>query len=69
MPSFKEAREMLLLSLENGWITEDEFVMLYEANTSKNLPFPHGDYSRFNLEDMNEAEFLREFRVQKSDIP
>ncbi|XP_031570409.1 uncharacterized protein LOC116304769 [Actinia tenebrosa] len=60
---------MLLLSLQNGWISEEEFLILYEANTSKNLPFPHGNYSRFELENIDEAECLREFRVRKSDVP
>lgn len=61
---------MLMISFQNNWITEDEFVLLvYQANCSKNLIFPHADYDRFNLQDMDETECLREFRVRKLDVP
>jgi hypothetical protein len=69
MASFQKARDMLRLSLKNNWISEEEVLVLNEENTSKNLPFPHGDYSRFKLQDIDEAECLREFRVRKSDVP
>lgn len=68
MCSFKDARNILLLSFQNKYITEDEFLLLYQAYSSKNPVFPHSEYSRFNLEDMDEAECLREFRVRKLDI-
>ena len=69
MPSLKEVRELLLLCFNDGLISEDEFLSLYEANLSKNPCFPHGNYSRFALEDVDEEECLREFRVRKGDIP
>ena len=59
---------MLLLSLNNGVITEEEFLLLNEVNCSKNLIFPHAQYSRFNLENLDETECLREFRVRKLDV-
>jgi hypothetical protein len=69
MGSFKENRKMLMLSFQNNWITEDDFVSLYQANCSKNLIFPHADYDRFNFQDMDETDCLREFRVRKLDVP
>ena len=60
---------MLLLSLHHSFITEDEFMLLYDASISKNPTFPHKDYDRFNLDDMDETECYREFRVRKLDIP
>ena len=69
MCSLKEARKMLLLSLHHSFITEDEFVFLYDASISKNPTFSHKDYDPFNLDDINETECYREFRVRKLDIP
>ena len=68
MSSFEEVREMLLICLDDGLISEEEFLLLY-VNSSKNPTFPHGNYSRFVLDDMDEAECLREFRVKKPEIP
>ena len=61
-------RKMLMTSFENKLITEDEFLVLYQANCSKNLIFPHGDYNRFNLEQMDETECFSEFRLHKLDV-
>ena len=69
MSSLKQAREMLLLALTHHFISEEEFLLLYDASFSKNPPFPHGDYDRFDLEAMDETECLHEFRVRKIDIP
>ena len=60
---------MVLLSLHHSFITEDEFVLLYDASISRNPNFSHKDYDRFNLDDMEETECYREFRVRKLDIP
>lgn len=69
MPSSQEIRNMLLLSFNNKFITMDEFVLLYDANSSKNLIFPHKKYSRFNLDEMDETECINELRFCKMDIP
>lgn len=68
MASRRQIEEILILSLENNFITEQEFGVLYEANHSKNPIFPHGDYDRFDLDHLDEAEVFAEFRVQKWDI-
>lgn len=69
MASFREARLMLLDSYDDGLIDEEEFVMLYDLNTSKNLVFPYENYERFELTDMDEADCKTEFRFEKSDLP
>ena len=68
MASRRNIEEMLLVSFLHGFITEEEFGVLYEANLSKNPPFPHGDYDRFSLENLDETEIYAEFRVRKMDI-
>ena len=68
MSSFKDTRDMLLLSLQNNLISDEEFLLLYNVNISKNEIFPLAKYDRFDLEDLDEAESLREFRVRKLDL-
>ena len=49
MTSFKDARNLLLESYNDGIIDDDEFILLYEGNFSKNPEFPYEDYERFDL--------------------
>ena len=69
MASFKEIRELLLLSFENETINDDEFLLLSEQFKSKNPDFPYENYLGFELDDMDESECLVEFRFQKRYIP
>ena len=69
MASFREMRNLLLESFDDGDISEDEFVLLYDANTSKNPDFPYDCYGKFDLDEMDDSECLAEFRFHKSDIP
>lgn len=62
-------RNLLLESFDDGDISEDEFVLLYDANTSKNPDFPYDCYGKFDLDEMDDSECLAEFRFHKSDIP
>ena len=41
MASFREIRSILLQSFDDGDISEDEFLLLYDVNTSKNPDFPY----------------------------
>ena len=66
MAALREVREMLLYSLCDNIIDEIEF--LYELNTSRNPDFPYWQYGIFNLDQLNEAECLAEFRFYKNDI-
>ena len=61
MASFKEIRELLLLSLENSTISDEEFLLLSEQFKSKNPDFPYENYLGFELDDMDESECLTEF--------
>ena len=69
MASFREMRNLLLESFDDGDISEDEFVLLYDANTSKNPDFSYDCYGKFDLDEMDDSECLAEFRFHKSDIP
>ena len=62
MASFKEIRSILLQIFDDGDISEAEFLLLYDVNTSKNPDFPYERYGKF---DLNEFKF----RFRKSDLP
>lgn len=68
MASFKEVRLLLLDSYLDGEIDEDEFVLLYDMNRSKNPEFPHESYERFDLDSMDPSECKAEFRFEKYDL-
>ena len=69
MASFREFRSILLQSFDEGDILEDEFLLLYDVNTSKNSDFPYESYGKFDLNDVDDSECLSEFRFRKSDLP
>ena len=50
MASFKETRGALLLSHVSGFITDVEFLLLYEEKMSDNLDFPYDEYPSFNFQ-------------------
>ena len=51
-----------------GWLDDIDFLVLTELNTSENLDFPYDCYNQFNLDDIEEAECIAEFRFQKRHI-
>ena len=69
MISFKDARNLLLESYNDGIIDDNEFILLYEGNFSKNPEFPYEDYERFDLDAMDDTECKAEFRFTKNEIP
>ena len=69
MTSFESVCDLLLTGFEEGFVDEDEFLMLNVLNQSSNAEYPYTSYSRFNLKENNEVECKTEFRVKKRDIP
>ena len=55
-------------SYDEGVIDDDEFLLLYDQNRSKNPEFPYKHIGEFDLKDMDNFECMAEFRCQKSDI-
>jgi len=53
MAPFRKVCELLLVSYDDGDISEDEFLLLYDANSSKNPDFPYQNYEHFDLEELN----------------
>ena len=53
MASRRQTREALLLSHATEVIDEDEFLLLYDVNKSKNPGYPHWNYDAFVQDSMN----------------
>ena len=68
MAGLRHVRDCLLLSHAQNLITDEEFVFLYDVNTSKNPDFPYWSYPRFELENWTDDECKAEFRFFLNDI-
>ncbi|XP_068734110.1 uncharacterized protein [Montipora capricornis] len=67
--AFRDVRNLLLLSHDDGTINDEEFLVLNDLYVSKNADFPYDSYTPFDLEELDESECLAEFRFRKRDIP
>ena len=54
--TFQEVRDLLAVACFEDIIDEDEFLLLWDFNPSKNLDFPYEDYGRFDLDEMDNSE-------------
>ena len=61
MASFREVRDLLLDSFDDGELSEDEFLLLYDLNTSKNPDFPYECYGNSPLMTRTTASVLPNF--------
>ena len=66
--ALKDVQNLLLLSHNNGFIDDDEFVVMYDLYVSKNPDFLYDSYAPFDLEELDESESLAEFRFRKQDV-
>ena len=66
--AFKNVRNLLLINHNDGFIDDDEFVVLYDLYTSRNLDCPYDSYAPFDLEELDESKSFAEFRFGKRDI-
>lgn len=66
---FREIQQLITVLYDGGEVSDEEFLLLYEAYSSKNLDLPYKEYGRFQLEEMDVDECIDKFRVRKNDIP
>lgn len=60
--------DLLLLAHDDDLINDEELLLLYDIQKSKNLCFPYWKYDRFDLGKMENDECKAEFRFEKEDI-
>ena len=68
MTSFKTARELSLLCYKEGFLSDEEFCLLYGENKSKILDLPYDSFKEFQLDLLEEKGCKAEFRFDKRDI-
>ena len=68
MATFKEFRLLLVLYYDAILISDDDFLVLYEIFLLENPNFPYDEYSRFDVDNVSEAECKAEFRFDKKDL-
>ena len=67
MEGLRSFRDALLLSHDAGVIDDEDLLLLYDINKSKN-DYAYWMYEKFDLESMNDAETWSEFHFLKGDI-
>ena len=68
MATFRDARDALMLANDMTLIDNEELLLLYDLNSSKNLDVPYWRYDNFDLDTLTDAECKSEFRFLKHDI-
>ena len=61
-------REALLLPNDLDLIDDDEMLLLYDLNRSKNLDISYWKYKKFELDSLSDDECKSKFRFLKHDI-
>ena len=57
MASLRKARELFFIAYAEKILTNEEFIVFYEANKPVDLELPYYEYEQFNLEEnISEAE-------------
>ena len=68
MPNLRDVRHCLLFGFEGNLLNDEEFILLYDLNTSKNPDFPYWQYDPLDLDKLCDDECKAEFRFLKNDI-
>ena len=61
MPNIRETRKKLLYARCNNF-NDEEFLLLYDLSTSKNLHLEYWLYPKFDLEAVSDDDVIRKFR-------
>ena len=68
MPNLKTVPDMILLAHADHLIDDDEYLLLYDLNRSKNIDLLYHSYEKFDLDSLSEDECKSEFRFDKRDM-
>ena len=63
----KSIRNLILGCYADNIIDDEEFVLLYEANKSREI-FPFWKFGKFDLDDWDDVQCQSELRFKKGDI-
>ena len=69
MRNFRETKETLLHAHSDNVIDDEEFVLLFDLNTSKNPDIEYWKYHTFDLNSYGDDDVVAQFRFMKRGIP
>ena len=64
----KVDQNLLFIASELGDVDEEKFLMFYDMKRTRNLNLPYWKYEKFDLDHLENDEYVAEFRFQKDDI-
>ena len=67
--SFEELRNALVIAYADGYLDDEEFLILYDCYLSSNPSYPYWEFDSFCLDDFDSSECEASFRVAKDDLP
>ena len=67
--SFEDVRNALLIAYADGFLDDEEFIVLYDYYQPVNPSFPYWNFDPFCLDVFDSCECEAHFRVAKDDIP
>ena len=62
MSTFREAKEVLLYAISKNMVSDEEFALLYDINTSKNRDFECRICNAFNLHEISDDDCVTAFK-------
>ena len=68
MTNLKTVEDLILLAHADHLVDDDECLLLYDLNRSKNLDLSYHSYEKLDLNSLSEDECKSEFRFDKRDI-
>ena len=68
MCTFRETGEALYLAHDQGKVNDEEFLLLYDIDKSKNLDMPYWQYRTIDLDLLKDDECKSQFRFYKEDV-
>jgi len=68
MRNLRDVRHCLLFGFEGNLLSDEESILLYDFNTSKNPDFPYWQYDPFDSDKLCDDECKAEFRFLKNGI-
>ena len=58
MTSFRDARDLSTFALFDNLISKDEYLILYDLNSSKHLGLSYVEFMRFDLDEIEDSSVL-----------
>ena len=65
---FWKEEHLVVEAYDDGLLNDEEFVLLCNLNSSRNLNIPYWQHPNFDLDNMQDYECISEFRFLKDDM-